>query len=209
MQKIATLIYKSIRIIMIQLRLIINHTITYCMLYCNDVSFKKLRTNGIPYISIARGGNCIIQDNFRMNNGLLGNPIGRPQRCTLFVDRGATLIIGNEVSISSTAIVVHEKITIGDHVKIGGGVCIYDTDFHSLDSKHRENPKMDRQFENKLPVSIEDHVFIGAHTTILKGVTIGKNSIVGACSVVTKSIPPNEIWAGNPARLIKTIAPDD
>lgn len=52
---------------------------------------------------------------------------------------------------------------------------------------------------------IEDNVFIGARCIILKGVTIGENSIVGAGSVVTKSIPANEIWAGNPAKFIRKI----
>jgi acetyltransferase-like isoleucine patch superfamily enzyme len=52
-------------------------------------------------------------------------------------------------------------------------------------------------------IKIGNNVFIGAHSTILKGVTIGENAIVGACSVVTKSIPANQIWGGNPARFIK------
>ena len=49
------------------------------------------------------------------------------------------------------------------------------------------------------------NVFIGAHCTILKGVTIGKNAVVGACSVVTTSVPGNQLWAGNPARFVRNI----
>ena len=55
------------------------------------------------------------------------------------------------------------------------------------------------------PIIIEDDVFIGAHTTILKGVTIGNKSIIGAGSVVSRSIPPGEIWAGNPIKRIREI----
>ena len=58
-------------------------------------------------------------------------------------------------------------------------------------------------------VVIEDNVFIGAHTTILKGVKIGKNSIIGSCSLVSKEIPPNEVWGGNPAKFIKKINSSD
>lgn len=55
------------------------------------------------------------------------------------------------------------------------------------------------------PVVIKDGAFIGAHCIILKGVTIGENSIVGAGSVVTKSIPDGEIWAGNPVKFIRRV----
>ena len=182
-----------------QLEMIICHI----KFYLHNVQSKDFSTNGLPYISIAKGGKCIIDRGFRMNNGLKGNPIGRPQPCIFFVDYGAKLLIGKNVGISSTAIIAHHSITIGDNVKIGGGVCIYDTDFHSLDARIRAIPKMDGKSKIKLPVCIEENVFIGAHSTILKGVTIGNNSIVGACSVVTKDIPANEIWAGNPAHFIK------
>ena len=86
---------------------------------------------------------------------------------------------------------------------IGGNTVIYDTDFHSLDAKLRNNKEHDRSNAQWAPVVIGDNVFIGAHSTILKGVTIGDNAIVGACSVVANDIPANEIWAGNPAVCVR------
>lgn len=205
MQHLISLLYKTLRAVLIQIRLIINHLITWIIFYGNNVNFQQFRTDGIPYISVARGSKCTIGKNLIINNGMLGNPIGRPQRCIFFVDRSACLTIGENVGMSSTAIVAHQHVSIGNNVKLGGGTCIYDTDFHSLNPDVRSNIKKD--FEQKInrPVFIEDNVFIGAHATILKGVTIGKNSVIGACSVVTKSIPANEIWAGNPARFIKIL----
>ncbi|MFR9644741.1 MAG: acyltransferase [Rikenellaceae bacterium] len=151
---------------------------------------------------VARGGVCSIGDNFAMNNGVKGNPIGCYQKCTIVVNRGAVLSVGENVGMSQAAIICHHKITIGNNVKIGGGVCIYDTDFHSLDSVIRSSSE-DTKHKVMKAVIIGDNVFIGAHSLVLKGVTIGENSIVGAGSVVTKSIPANQIWAGNPAKFIK------
>lgn len=170
----------------------------------NEVQHKHFRTSGTPYVNVAIGGKFSIGNNFAMNNGIKGNPIGCYNKCTLIVDNNAELIIGENVGISQTAIICHHKITIGNDVKIGGGVCIYDTDFHSLDPNIRKS-KDDIKHKVKKPVAIGDNVFIGAQSLILKGVTIGENSIIGAGSVVAKSIPANQIWAGNPARFIKEI----
>lgn len=205
MQKTATLIYKLIWIILTYIRFVINHLVTWTILFCNNVQFQKIHTKGIPFVKIARGGNCTIGNNLRINNNIQSNPIGRVQQCILVVNRGASLSIGKNVGMSSTAIVAHHHISIGNYVKIGGGVCIYDTDFHSLDPESRKNKKKDRELKKNQSVVIEDNVFIGAHSTLLKGVTIGENSIIGACSVITKSVPPNEIWAGNPAKFIKKL----
>ena len=170
----------------------------------NDITYSSFRTNGVPYIMVARGGKCSIGRNFMMNNGIKGNPIGCYERCTFFVDRGAVLTIGDNVGMSQAALICHKSITIGNNVKIDGGVCIYDTDFHSLDPVIRRNCE-DLKNRAEKPVVIGNDVFIGAKSIILKGVTIGENSVIGAGSIVTKSVPANQIWAGNPARFIRNI----
>lgn len=177
---------------------------TYILFVGNGVKHKKFHTNGIPYVMVARGGKCVIGENFTMNNRIEDNPIGSYRKCTFLVDRNATLIIGENVGISQTALICHKSITIGNNVKIGGGVSIFDTDFHSLDPEIRKS-KDDIKHRAEKPVVIKDNAFIGAHSIILKGVTVGENSIIGAGSVVTKSIPDNQIWAGNPAKFIRNI----
>lgn len=171
--------------------------------YLNGVKTgKNLIVRGFMKILITRNGNVKIGDNLRVNSGNNYNVIGRQQKTTFWVE--GNLTIGDHVGMSSTAIICNHSITIGNHVTIGGNTVIYDTDFHSLDPQLRAKGD-DRKNAKKKPVIIKDNVFIGAHSTILKGVTIGSNAIIGACSVVTKNIPPNEIWAGNPARYIKSI----
>lgn len=198
-------IYKAVRRIFSKITSGLGKIRTQFIFWGNNISCKSFETKGTPFVSVAIGGKCIIGNSFSMNNGIKGNPIGCYQRCTLFVDKGAELEIGDNVRISQTAIVCHKRIKIGDHVKMGGGVCIYDTDFHSLDPKLRMSGKTDLSNKVKKEVVIEDHVFIGAHSLILKGVVIGENSVIGAGSVVTRSVPPNQIWAGNPAKFIKDI----
>lgn len=183
----------------------IDWIVCYWVLYSNGVKFSSFRTHGIPKVNISLGGKCIIGSNFTMNNRESSNPIGRFHACSIVVGNKGELVIGKNVGMSSTAIVCHDKIEIGDHVNIGGNVVLYDTDFHSLDSKDRMNRQKDIDGTKTNPIKIGNNVFVGAHSTILKGVSIGNNSVIGACSVVSKDVPENEIWAGNPAKCIKTI----
>lgn len=111
--------------------------------------------------------------------------------------------IGNNVGISNAALVCRSGITIKDWVKIGGNVKIYDNDFHSIDYLRRREA-VDESIQAE-PVVIEEDAFIGAHSIILKGVTIGKRSIIAAGSVVTKRVPDDELWGGVPAKFIKKI----
>lgn len=179
--------------------------ITFLMFYLNGVSFKSFKSRGWPIINVSLGGKFSIGTNFKCNNYLMSNPIGRFSRCIFIVGKKGKLVIGNNVGMSSISIVCQNEIEIRDNTIIGGNVVIYDTDFHSLNKLDRILKLNDLKMANTKKVVIGYNTFIGAHSTILKGVNIGDNSIVGACSVVTKNIPSNEIWAGNPARFIKKI----
>ncbi len=164
---------------------------------------QKLKAKGFIKINITRRGVLIIGDNFSFNSGNNHNIIGRQQRTIFWIE--GKLKIGNNVGMSATAIICNHEIEIKDFVTIGGGTVIYDTDFHSLDPEVRKNKQLDRKNAKFGKVTIEENAFIGAHTTILKGVRIGKNSVIGACSVVSKDVPDNEIWSGNPIRFIRKV----
>lgn len=176
--------------------------ITWCLFKLNGVKFKKFVAKGYPVISVNLKGSFNIGNNLMLNSGKYANMIGRQQQCYFIVGPNAILTIGDNVGISSTAIICYNKISIGNNVKVGGNVVIYDNDFHSLNSAHRNSIPEDFSQVISKPVIIKDNVFIGAHVTILKGVTIGENAIIGAGAVVSKNIPGNEIWGGNPAKYI-------
>ncbi len=179
--------------------------VAHIIMKLNGVTIGKgFKSRGIPYVNVSLTGSFTLGKNFTMNNGERYNPIGRQKKCVFFVAKNAELEIGDDVGMSSTSIVCEKHIRIGNFVKIGGNVVIYDTDFHALDPELRKHADLECNI-NKQEVIISNNVFIGAHTTILKGVHIGENSIIGAGSVVTKSIPDNEIWAGNPVKFIRKI----
>lgn len=95
-------------------------------------------------------------------------------------------------------------ISIGSQCLFGSDVEVLTSDFHNLSPQNRHQNTGIKTAD----VNIEDNVFIGNHVSILKGVTIGANSVIGCGSVVTKSIPANVIAAGNPAQIIRTINND-
>lgn len=197
-------IFILVRFIWYKIIQIFSQVFSLLIFRINRVNFDHgIRSKGIPYLSIQ--GSFNVGKNFRINNVMRGNPIGRQSKCIFIVRKNAQLLVGNNVGMSGTTIVCHKKITIGNFVKIGGNVCIYDTDFHSLNSNNRRNAKSDTVNTISSEVKISNNVFIGAHSTILKGIVIGENSIIGACSVVTKNIPSNEIWGGNPVKFIRKI----
>lgn len=151
-----------------------------------------------------KGGHIRIGKNFSCFNKVTSNSIGLIQPCIFDVlEDNSYIRIGNNVGISGSTLNATISITIEDNVNIGSGCIITDTDSHPLDYIHRI--RNDKEFTKSAPVIIKEGAFIGARCIVLKGVTIGCHSIVGAGSVVSKSIPDNCIACGNPARVIKVI----
>ena len=165
----------------------------------------KLTVRGRVYMYSSKGA-IRFGDNVEINSCLKANPIGGSDKTILYAKPGATISIGNRVGISNSSIYAAEKIVIDDYALIGGDCYIYDTDFHSLDSSQRGSKT---EIINTSAVYIGKHTFIGAHSIILKGVSIGDNSIVAAGSVVTKDIPANQVWGGAPARFIRDLKQDE
>ena len=172
-----------------------------------------LRINGVEFdrsvsisgrIFIRNDGEIVIGKGVKINSASWSNPIGGNDRTYLQIMRGG-LSIGDNSGISNTAITVAESVNIGRHVFIGAGCKIYDTDFHPIEAEFRFGSNADICRTKTKPIIIEDGAFIGGHSIVLKGAHIGKNSVIGAGSVVTGNIPANEVWAGNPARFIRKI----
>jgi len=124
---------------------------------------------------------------------------------------GKHIFIGDNVIINMNCTLVdNNRIEIGNNVLIASNVQIY-TATHPVKAKERlvqdwdENSGQEFSHCYALPVKIEDNVWIGGGVVILPGVTIGKNSVIGAGSVVPRSIPADCVAVGNPCRVIKHI----
>ncbi len=169
---------------------------------------KELRVRGIISFHNIRGM-VDIGRHFTCNSSGWANPIGCAQKTYIQVLNEGKLSIGDYVAVSNVAITCAKRVEIGNHVFLGAGVKIFDTDFHPLEPELRYGPKKSREGIRTKPVTIQDGVFVGADSIILKGTNIGKDSIIGAGSVVSGNIPSNEIWAGNPARFIRKLREEE
>jgi acetyltransferase-like isoleucine patch superfamily enzyme len=167
-----------------------------------DIKFEKnFIVNGSLFLK--GKGSIRVGKNVTVNSSYIYNPIGGQTFTSFVVANKAKLIIGNNVGLSNSAIFCSQNIIINDFVFIGGDCKIYDTDFHSVYIDDRNNkPETGVKCASVL---IDTGAFIGASSIILKGVIVGKNAVVAAGSVVSKNIPDNEIWGGNPAKLIRKI----
>lgn len=129
------------------------------------------------------------------------------QFCVIFPDAQigkncnicAFVLIENEVNIGDNVTIksgvqLWDGVTVKDNVFIGPNVT-FTNDKFPRSKEHKSYPK----------TIIEEGASIGANSTILPGITIGKRAMIGAGSVVTKNVPDNELWVGNPAKFVKKI----
>ena len=155
---------------------------------CNFVGKAIFRRRQDSDIII--GNNCVF------NSSHSSNLIGIYSPCMIStIARGARIDIGNGCGFSGTVIGAGLHISLGNNVRCGANTLITDSDWHSDDYRTGEDK----------PVIIEDNVWLGYGVKVLKGVRIGKNSLIGANSVVTKDIPANCIAVGNPCKVIKQL----
>ena len=145
-------------------------------------------------------GEIRIGSGTRINSGA-ANFVGHESPMALETTSTGEIVIGQNCAISNTTIISRVSICIGNDVFIGGGSKVFDNDFHHVEIGLR----LQGDCGASKPVLIEDNVFIGAFSIIMKGVVIGDGAVIGAGSVVTRSVPANEIWAGVPAKKLREI----
>jgi len=144
----------------------------------------------MPGSTIRLGKRCVFNSRSEYNR------IGINHACILSTLRDeAVIVIGDECGFSGTTLGCEKSITLGKRVRCGANTVITDTDWHTDDP--RTSPPE--------AVVIEDDVWLGLNVVVLKGVTIGKGSIIGANSLVTRSIPAGVMAAGDPAKVLKRI----
>jgi len=157
---------------------------------------------GLPRIRRRPGASIEIGRRFVACSRISGNSLGLIQPVVLnALGRGSRIVIGDDVGISGCTISASLSITIGNRVMLGSGCMITDSDAHPL----RPEDRSDDTKTGRAEVVIEDDVFVGTRAIILKGVRIGRGSVVGAGAVVVKSVPERVIVAGNPARVIRAL----
>jgi acetyltransferase-like isoleucine patch superfamily enzyme len=167
----------------------------------NGISWGRgWRFFGIPIVQKHRQSRMEFGDFMHLRSSVHSNPLG-PNHPVFFTtwEKDAHLRIGSHFAMSGGTICCAKSITIGNNVSIGGNTTVVDTDFHPLLPSDRH---VEHMAGKSVPIIIEDDVFIGMNCLILKGVTIGCGSVIGAGSIVTRSIPPGVIAAGNPAKVI-------
>lgn len=157
---------------------------------------------GRPIFHRAPGSAIRIGDKCEFRSAHWSNLVGINRPCAISTLReNASLQIGHMCGFSGTVVGCASYIFIGDRTMCGANVTITDTDWHAFDSNERHAGGSGPA----APVIIGEDVWLGMNVTVLKGVEIGSRTVVGAGSVVSRSLPPGVIAAGQPAVVIRSL----
>jgi len=171
--------------------------------------------------NIEVGENTVIDSSSTFKKYFSKKPIGLKlgknvtlQSSSLATELDGYIEIGDYSYLSGAAIIACESVIVGKYVFIAGGVMIVDSDFHPLDPGERledtviistVGKKRERPPFIIAPVVIEDDVWIGYNSTIMKGVTIGKGAIIQPGSMILRDIPAGAVVFGNPAQIEQSV----
>ena len=168
------------------------------------------RVFGKISVKVSKDSTVNIGDDVVITSGRDNNPLSPNIKGSIFITHHGTLRVGDYTGMSSPHIWIKQGLHIGQHVNIGADCIIIDNDCHSINHLFRRDLSItdngytvDYNDAKSAEITIEDDVLIGARCVILKGVTIGARTIIGAGSVVTRNIPADCIAGGNPCRVIK------
>lgn len=119
-------------------------------------------------------------------------------------DYGYNIEIGAHFFANHNTVILDcAKVTFGDHVFVAPN-CGFYTAGHPIDARRR-----DQGLEYAYPITVGDHVWIGAGVQVMPGVSIGSDTVIGGGSVVVNDIPPHSVAVGNPCRVIRAISEED
>lgn len=161
--------------------------------------------HGFPLVSVAPGARIVIGERVVLTSHSRFTALGVARPCILRATReGAYIDIGADTGASGLTVCAAKSVKIGRGCLIGADVLISDSDFHPVESGARRYVSAPELIPAE-EVIIGDNVFIGARAIVLKGVSIGDNSVIAAGSVVASSVPTNMVYGGVPARKIREL----
>jgi len=173
---------------------------------------KLLTAYVVAKYRLLRGDRVQFGPNFKANRRLVIKGPGRvifganvnawaheERNVIITYDRDVIIQIGSHARLNGVGLMAKRGITIGDHCILGSTLLV-DTDFHSL---RRDRATNAHAPVLSAPIAVGNNVWLAGQTVVLKGVTIGNNSIIGFRAVVTRDVPADVVVAGNPARVVR------